>query len=384
MPTFVRLTRAALRALPVGSRLSEHGIIYEKLPGGDGKFSIQLRIDGQKVHRAIGRESEGATRGDAESVIERLKTESRESRLKLPKGRKLELNFKEAASKYLERLQETNGKDLVSKKAHLNLHLIPHFGTKPLSQIVSFDLDRYKHSRYKQKAKPATINRELAALSHLFNKSVEWGWIEKAPCAIRKVPDDARKDVYLEPHECENLLEAARTIDHQLYLFIKVGISCGMRMSEILSIQIEHINLAGRTIYIPRAKAGARPQHISGSLASYLAFYLKQYCSHDQKWLFPSEKSPSGHRENLTKIFRKAVKKAEITKPVNRHTLRHTAVSLLVQAGVDLPTVMRISGHKTLRMVERYAHQNNSHIQNALDNIDVALKRAKSKEVKEA
>jgi hypothetical protein len=39
----------------------------------------------------------------------------------------------------------------------------------------------------------------------------------------------------------------------------------------------------------------------------------------------------------------------------------------LVQAGVDLPTVKRISGHKTLRMVERYAHQNSEHIQKAMD-----------------
>jgi Phage integrase family len=56
---------------------------------------------------------------------------------------------------------------------------------------------------------------------------------------------------------------------------------------------------------------------------------------------------------------------------VVRHTLRHTTVSHLVQAGVDLPTVKRISGHKTLAMVERYAHQNSEHIgeaMNALEN----------------
>jgi site-specific recombinase XerD len=50
-----------------------------------------------------------------------------------------------------------------------------------------------------------------------------------------------------------------------------------------------------------------------------------------------------------------------------RHTLRHTAITHLVQAGVDLPTVKRISGHKTLQMVERYSHQNGEHIQAAMD-----------------
>lgn len=40
------------------------------------------------------------------------------------------------------------------------------------------------------------------------------------------------------------------------------------------------------------------------------------------------------------------------------------------QAGVDLPTVKRISGHKTLQMVERYSHQNGAHIQAEMDKLD--------------
>ena len=55
---------------------------------------------------------------------------------------------------------------------------------------------------------------------------------------------------------------------------------------------------------------------------------------------------------------------------VVRHTLRHTAITHLVQAGVDLPTVKRISGHKTLAMVERYAHQSGPHIADAMEKLD--------------
>jgi site-specific recombinase XerD len=61
---------------------------------------------------------------------------------------------------------------------------------------------------------------------------------------------------------------------------------------------------------------------------------------------------------------------------VVRHTLRHTAITHLVQAGVDLPTVKRISGHKTLAMVERYAHQNGAHIEGAMDRLQNRLKLA--------
>ena len=52
---------------------------------------------------------------------------------------------------------------------------------------------------------------------------------------------------------------------------------------------------------------------------------------------------------------------------ITPHILRHTAITHLVQAGIDLPTVQRISGHKTLSMVARYSHQNGEHIQAAMD-----------------
>ncbi len=48
------------------------------------------------------------------------------------------------------------------------------------------------------------------------------------------------------------------------------------------------------------------------------------------------------------------------------HVMRHTAITNLVTAGVDLPTVQRISGHKTLAMVLRYSHPADRHIDKAL------------------
>jgi site-specific recombinase XerD len=89
-----------------------------------------------------------------------------------------------------------------------------------------------------------------------------------------------------------------------------------------------------------------------------------------QVWLFPA-KSATGHTIAIEKAFRRVVAAAGLDpKEVIRHTLRHTAITHLVQAGVDLPTVQRISGHKTLQMVVRYSHQNGEHIQAAMDKLD--------------
>lgn len=143
-----------------------------------------------------------------------------------------------------------------------------------------------------------------------------------------------------------------------------------MRKMEILSIRLEHIDLARRVIYIPKAKAGAREQPITAHLAEFLRGYVES-AQPGQVWLFPSRTSTSGHFTEIKHPFRRVVTAAGMNPDeILRHTLRHTAITHLVQAGVDLPTVQRISGHKTLQMVLRYCHQNGEHISAAMDKLE--------------
>lgn len=150
-----------------------------------------------------------------------------------------------------------------------------------------------------------------------------------------------------------------------------------MRKMEILSIRLEYIDTARRTIYIPQAKGGAREQPITNRLADFLATYIESAAT-DQEWLFPALASRTGHTVSIEKPFRRVVKAAGLDeKEVVRHTLRHTAITHLVQAGVDLPTVQRISGHKSFDMVVRYSHQNGKHIDSAMDKLEQRYQIAK-------
>lgn len=294
MATFTRLVKAAIHSLAPGERLSEHGICYERLPGNDGRYSIQLRINGQKVHRVIGKESEGASRQDAEAVIERLKTEAREHRLQLPKARKSAIFFKELSAQYLKRLRQINGKNTKRKEEQFRLHLIPFLGTAPCDRISNFDIERYKAHRQRSGAALATINRELATLSHLYSSAKSWEWLKGRPFEFKKFPEAVTRTTYLTPDQCRALLEEGSQRDPELYLFIRLGLATGMRASEILSIQIAHIDLPNRCIFLQQAKAGARNQPIGSDIAAYLDAYLKRHCHLNQVWLFPSKNSRSG------------------------------------------------------------------------------------------
>jgi integrase len=388
---FSKLTRPLMRKVIPGGEITEHGITLKRLRDGDGVLLVNIMVDGIRIHRVVGRESDGTTRTQAEEFIEKIRRDARENRLSLPKGRKIALSFREAAEKYLLKLEEEGGKDLATKRRRLNLHLVPFFGDAPLSRLTSFDIERYKKHRLEQsvvrgkckdgtpprpcgKTKPGTINRELAALSHVLNKAIEWGWIDRRPTKINRFQEGQGRISYLTTEQCARLIEAAKQDQNpQIYPFVVIGLGTSMRRMEILSIRREHVDLARRVIYIPKAKAGAREQPIPAQLVAFLSAHIAALPP-EQPWLFPSLTSKTGHTTDIRKAFRRVVSAAGMNPDeVVRHTMRHTAITHLVQAGVDLPTVKRISGHKTLIMVERYAHQNGPHIQAAMDKLESRL-----------
>ncbi|MCW5205504.1 tyrosine-type recombinase/integrase [Desulfobulbus sp. F5] len=252
---FQKLTRINIRKTVPGDKLQEHGISFERLPDGDGRYAVNVMVDGIRVHRIVGKESEGVTRSQAEDFIEQARTEARKGRLNLPKGRKVALGFREAAEKYLIKLEKEGGKDLKKKEQRLRLHLSPFFKDKPLSSIAAFDLERFKKSRKEEGVTNGTINRELAALSHLFSKAVEWKWIDRRPAKINRLKEDGGRMVYLTAAQAAELLKKAA--EHQsafIYPFIRIALETSMRRSEILSIRLEHVDLQRRIIFIPQAK----------------------------------------------------------------------------------------------------------------------------------
>ena len=69
--------------------------------------------------------------------------------------------------------------------------------------------------------------------------------------------------------------------------------------------------------------------------------------------------------------FQRAVIRAKVNpETVTPHVMRHTAITRLVKAGADLPTIQKISGLKTLAMVLRYVHVHGTHIDDAIAAID--------------
>lgn len=361
------LSSKNLKKLQPGMVLRENGIIAERRANGDIRWQVNIMVEGKRVSRTVGYESDGTGISDCEALVAKLTMDARHGRLGIEKVQLVARPFSKVADDYISRLSEEDGKDIAKKIQRLDLHLKPYFGARPLDAIKANDIERYKATRKSNGAKPATINRELAILSHIFSKALEWEWIDKKPIIRRNREDNARM-TYLTAEQAGHFLDVAKKDRNpQVYLFASIALETSMRRMEILSIRLSDIDLDRKVIYIPKAKAGRREQPISATVIDAVKPYVE---AGESEWLFPSRgtrKSDSGHTNWLETAYRRVVVAAGFDpSEVLRHTLRHTAITHMVQSGIDLPTVMRLSGHKTLAMVARYSHQNGEHIQEAL------------------
>lgn len=373
---FTKLSKVKVAALLPGERIMEHGIVAERTAAGDLRWSVAIMVDGQRISRSVGKASEGVTRSQAEEAIEALRTRAREDRLDLPKGRKTHQSFGDVAAEYLLRMDATGGRNLDAKRRHLDRALLPTFASHRADGISTLMVERYVAKRLTSGLAQATVNRELATLSHILRRAQKWGFIkaDALPDIVKGV-EPRKAIVVLTDADAENLLRsAAADADDRLAMFVAFGLNTAMRHSEMTQVRYDQVDWSSRRIFVPKAKAGQREQPVTPALLSIIeARRVKEPSS---EWVFPSRNphGPHPHRLSMAKSFKRSVIRAGLdpTK-VTPHTMRHTAITRLVRAGVDLPTIQRISGHKTLAMVLRYVHIHGAHIDAAISSIETHL-----------
>jgi integrase len=153
-----------------------------------------------------------------------------------------------------------------------------------------------------------------------------------------------------------------------------------LRRGEILNLKWENVNLRERFIEITEQKNG---QYSTIPLNSTAVDTLRAIPRRlDSDFVFPGKIQGKPYYD-LFCHFERAVKAAKL-EGVNFHTLRHTAASHLVMAGVDLATVQEIMRHKTITMTLRYAHLLPAHKRSAVDALQNALAGELEKSVKTA
>lgn len=247
--------------------------------------------------------------------------------------------------------------------------LVEVFGSYPLRMINTRHIEEWQTQRLKDN-KPATVNRLLATLKHMFTKAVEWDMVEEeALKKIRRVKlihENNRRLRYLSKEECMALIIACSP---HLKPIVITALNTGMRRGEILSLEWEkHIDLNHGFILLDQTKNGERREiPINQVLRETLSGLIRHIKS---PYVFTDTE---GKRfMDVKTAYHSACRRAGI-KDFRFHDLRHTFASHLVMAGVDITSIKELLGHKTLTMTLRYAHLAPSHKVKAVELLEGAL-----------
>jgi integrase len=273
---------------------------------------------------------------------------------------------------------------------------------RPMSSLISLDVDRWRRAELKRGIKSSTLNRNWARLRAALRKGVEWGVYAGPVPVVKPLPAGDKRVRFLSPDERPRLFKALQDregerrakrermrawqrargqhelpsypepgfTDHLLPL-IRLLLGTGLRRSEALTLTWGDVDFERRFVGI-RGEVAKDKEFRAVPLTDDALEALKLWHAQSAKtdpedWVFPGVQ---GERiKRVDKAWGEVLKAAGIA-DFRLHDCRHDYASRLVQAGVGLYEVSKLLGHADLEMTQRYAHLAHDHLRAAVEKLN--------------
>ena len=293
----------------------------------------------------------------------------------LPKPTKEVPTLEEFAQRFLDghaRANRQKPSGIAAKETILNRHLIPMLGSRRLDTITTESVQDLK--RELRMKSPKTVNNVLTVIGVLIKKAVEWGVIEKMPCAIRLLAVPTPSMAFHDFDDYERLVEAAARLEPDTSLIVLLGGDAGLRLGEILALEWTDVDFHKGQLCVEHSQwkghltttKGGRLRHVP--MTERLAMAMKAHRHLRGKQVLVQ---PSG--EPLTmKIVQSRVGRAALMAGVRPgvHILRHTFCSRLAMLGAPARAIQELAGHQDLKTTQRYMHLSPAAIEGAIRLLD--------------
>lgn len=236
-----------------------------------------------------------------------------------------------------------------------------------LSLENSSDTSILKYFQYRQ-ISPSTQARILTCFRIFYQYLVSQKLTDTNPTAKLHHPKQVQKlPVFLSIKEVEKLLDAPdqKTIfGMRDRAMLELLYSCGLRVTELVSLEYHHININDEYIRI-LGKGNKERLLPMGDLAiEYLSKYEKEarpflIKKGQTDGYFLSNRGSNMSRQNFFYMIKSYAQKAGIDKSLSPHSLRHAFATHLVQQGADLRSVQLMLGHSDISTTQIYTHIQN-------------------------
>lgn len=271
-------------------------------------------------------------------------------------------------------IEQNRSQKTIANYDHYLRRLVEFGGDVPISNLTSelvrkwrLWLNRLTDSRGEPISK-TTQNYHLIALRS-FLKYLAKRDIEALPSDKIELASVKRPQVtFLEPQEVERLLnsmDASNPVGLRDRAIIELLFSGGLRVSELVSLNRDHINLDRREFSIRGKGQKDRLIFISPQAANWLEQYLKSRTDNFKPLFVHYSGSKDGLDDgaytrltprSVQRLVQRYARLAGITKRVTPHTLRHSFATDLLSNGADLRSVQSLLGHANVSTTQIYTH----------------------------
>jgi integrase len=338
----------------------KHRGVYEKDPG-TGIWWVRYTADGKIKREKVGRKS------DAINLYQQRKSEIRAG-VKMPANMRSKGETVSALIDKAITWATTNRPKSAHTSKQQMLVIEKELGARVAADLKPSDVEEWltAHESWTN----ATKNRYKSALSKALQLAVIDGHLTRNVARLVTAKEESSGRVrYLKTDEEARIVSVIREeCPEQLPAFY-VALNTGMRSSEQFGLTWTRVDFQRRKILLEITKNGD-PREIPMN-KTVLALLEDLYTHRKGPFVFPIERKYKDDKRSAIpqRWFTKIAIKAKVD-DFHWHDARHTFASRLVMAGVDLLTVSKLMGHKTVSMTARYAHLSPEHNLSAVEVLD--------------
>lgn len=221
----------------------------------------------------------------------------------------------------------------------------------------------------------ATVSRTLASLKNFYAYVVSSGFLEKTPVTDIHINRGEKKlPQILTGREIELLLSQPVCVDAKGYrdkAMLEVMYATGMRVSELIALDIDDVNLEQGIIKCNNAKKSRAIPLYPAALRA-LNIYLRDVrdamlADPDETALFVNVGGVRMSRQGFWKILKHYQATAHIEKEITPHTLRHSFAVHLLENGADLGSLQELMGHCDISSTQLYTHMINQKLKSVYE-----------------
>ncbi|MBP7507397.1 MAG: tyrosine-type recombinase/integrase [Prolixibacteraceae bacterium] len=237
---------------------------------------------------------------------------------------------------------------------------------KTSADVDNDDMVRFVHQYLIPKKYSQSYQNQVVNSARLFFKITRGSKIVteqiERPRREHKLPNVLSKE------EVSDILKSQTNIKHKTMLSLIYA--CGLRRSELINLKPENVDSKRHLLIVLNSKGKKdRVVPISDKVIELLREYYKGY--RPKEWLFEGYKQGERYsEESLSQVLKHACKKANITKPVTLHWLRHSYATHLLESGTDLRYIQELLGHKSSKTTEIYTHVSEKSLQKIVSPFD--------------